>query len=138
MRSLTLVLAVSAIGLSLSGPASAAGLGSLFSCDAEGTNNTTGAVVGGLVGALAGSQVSKRDRGLGAVIGAGVGAAIGNSVGCRMDRKAQQDARQAFQRALDTGRPQTRADPNTGVSGRVEVLGDAAGGSRLASRRPRG
>jgi len=32
-------------------PASAKGIGSLFSCDAEGSANTTGAVVGGLVGA---------------------------------------------------------------------------------------
>lgn len=105
--------------------ASAQGLGSLFSCDAPGSGNTTGAVVGGLVGALAGSQVSKNERALGAVIGAGIGAAIGNNIGCRMDRKARQDAQTAFERALETGRAQNWSDPQTGASGRIEVLGPA-------------
>lgn len=121
--------AVAAILIGFAGAPSAAsaqGLGSLFSCDAQGSANTTGAVVGGLVGALAGSQVSKNERALGAVIGAGVGAAIGNNIGCRMDRKAQQDARQAFQRALDTGKTQSWSDPNTGSSGKIVVLGPAA------------
>jgi surface antigen len=125
MNRLTLVLALSAVGLSLSAPASGAVLSSLYGCDAQGTNNTTGAVVGGLIGALAGSQVSRHERGLGAVVGAGVGAAIGNSVGCRMDRKARQDAQAAFQRALDTGRTQTWSDAESGSSGRIEVLGPA-------------
>lgn len=105
------------------GNSSAQGLGSLYACDAPGSGNTTGAVVGGLVGALAGSQVSKNERTLGAVIGAGIGAAIGNNIGCRMDRKAQQDARAAFERALETGRTQTWSDPQTGATGRIEVLG---------------
>ncbi|WP_296594841.1 glycine zipper domain-containing protein [Phenylobacterium sp.] len=127
---ITAAVAALAMGVAMSGGAHAQsrGLGSLFSCDAQGSANTTGAVVGGLVGALAGSQVSKNERALGAVIGAGVGAAIGNSIGCRMDRKAQQDARQAFQRALDTGKAQSWSDPNTGSSGRIVVLGPAAPG----------
>ncbi|WP_397402418.1 SH3 domain-containing protein [Phenylobacterium sp.] len=103
-------------------PVAARGLESLYSCDAEGSANTKAAVVGGLVGALAGSQISKDNRVLGAAIGAGLGAVIGNSIGCRMDRKAQQDAQQAFQRALDTGRTQTWSDPQSGASGRIEVL----------------
>lgn len=103
-------------------PAAARGLESLYSCNAEGSANTKGAVVGGLVGALAGSQVSKDNRVLGAAIGAGLGAVIGNNIGCRMDRKAQQDAQQAFQKALDTGKAQTWSDPQTGTSGQIEVL----------------
>ncbi len=110
-------------------PASAAGLGSLFSCDAQGSANTTGAVVGGLIGALAGSQVSKDNR--------AVGAALGNNIGCRMDRKSRQDAEQAFQRALDTGKAQSWSDPQTGASGRIEVLerveGDRAPASSYGS-----
>jgi len=130
MTRLPIAAAISAlaVGLAAPGAASAQGLGSLFSCDAQGSANTTGAVVGGLVGALAGSQVSKNERGLGAVIGAGLGAAIGNNIGCRMDRKAQQDARQAFQRALDTGKAQSWSDPQTGSSGKIVVLGPAEGG----------
>lgn len=117
--------ALSAAGLAPS-TAAAEPLGGLFSCDAPGSSDTTGAVVGGLIGALAGSQVSKHERALGAAIGAGIGAAIGNSIGCRMDRKSRQDAQTAFQRALDTGRAQTWTDPTTGASGRVEVLGPAS------------
>lgn len=128
MRLPVLFLAVSALTVSAASPAAAGGLGSLFSCDAQGSADTTGAVVGGLVGALAGSQVAgKKDRLLGAAIGAGLGAALGNNIGCRMDRKAQQDARQAFQRALDTGRPQTWSDPQTGATGRIEILGASTG-----------
>ena len=128
MTRMILIAAAAALATAAPGAASAQGLGSLFSCDAQGSANTTGAVVGGLVGALAGSQISRNERGLGAVIGAGLGAAIGNNVGCRMDRKAQQDARQAFQKALDTGKAQSWSDPQTGSSGRIEVLGPAASG----------
>lgn len=122
-------LAAAAVMVLAAAPASAAGLGSLYSCDAPGSGNTTGAVVGGLVGALAGSQVSKNERALGAVIGAGIGSAIGNSIGCRMDRKARQDAQTAFEKALETGKAQTWSDASTGARGRIEVLGPAAGGS---------
>ena len=126
-----LMIAVSALALALAAPqaASAAGLGSLYSCDAAGNANTTGAVVGGLVGALAGSQISKNERTLGAVIGAGIGSAIGNNIGCRMDRKSRQDAQMAFERALETGRAQNWSDPTTGTTGRIEVLGPARGSS---------
>jgi len=132
-RLTTAAMSVLAMGLAAPHAASAQGLGSLFSCDAQGSSNTTGAVVGGLVGALAGSQVSRNERTLGAVIGAGLGAAIGNNIGCRMDRKAQQDARQAFQRALDTGKAQSWSDPQTGASGRIEVLGPAEAGGGSSS-----
>lgn len=136
MRRLMLIAAVATLAAPMvAGPAAAqSGLGGLFSCDAPGQANTGGAVIGGLVGALAGSQVSKDNRALGAAIGAGLGAAIGNSVGCRMDRKSRQDAQQAFQRALDTGRPQSWSDPATGASGQILVLersgrGDGYGGN---------
>lgn len=120
----TLLLIACVATLSLpAAPAAAKGIGSLFSCDAPGQANTTGAVLGGLVGALAGSQISKNERALGAAIGAGIGAAIGNNIGCRMDRSARQDAEQAFERALETGRDQSWSDPQTGTSGRVEVVG---------------
>ncbi|MBU1376468.1 MAG: glycine zipper 2TM domain-containing protein [Alphaproteobacteria bacterium] len=138
MTRLTLIAALATLTVGAPAVANAQGLGSLFSCNAQGSANTTGAVVGGLVGALAGSQISKNERGLGAVIGAGLGAAIGNNVGCRMDRKAQQDAQQAFQRALDTGKVQNWSDPQSGASGRIEVLGpvapDAGGGTNYPGR----
>lgn len=135
MRRLTLA-AASLLALSVPAAASAQGLGSLYSCDAKGSANTSGAVIGGLVGALAGSQVSKNERGLGAVIGAGLGSAIGNNIGCRMDRKAQLDAQQAFQRALDTGKAQNWSDPQSGASGRIEVLGPASGNGAGATNYP--
>lgn len=138
MTRLPFAAALAGLALGLAAPqgAAAQGLGSLFSCDAAGQANTTGAVVGGLVGALAGSQVSKHERGLGAVIGAGLGAAIGNNIGCRMDRKARLDAQAAFERALETGRAQSWSDPQTGSTGRIEVLGPSSsgGGSNYGGR----
>lgn len=128
MSRLPLAAVASTLALALAAPgvANAQGLGSLFSCDAQGSANTSGAVIGGLVGALAGSQVSKNERALGAVIGGGLGAAIGNNIGCRMDRKARLDAQQAFERALETGKTQSWSDPATGSSGRISVLGPAS------------
>ena len=129
MPRLVTASALAGLALALAAPqgASAQGLGSLYGCDAAGSGNTTGAVVGGLVGALAGSQISKNERTLGAVIGAGLGSMIGNNIGCRMDRKSAQDAQVAFERALDTGRPQTWSDPTTGATGRIEVIGTTGG-----------
>ncbi len=129
---LTAALCVSLLGVSAA-PAAAKGIGSLFSCDAQGSANTKGAVVGGLVGALAGSQISKKNQALGAAIGAGLGAALGNNLGCRMDRKSRQDAETAFQRALDTGQAQTWSDAQTGANGRVEVLGRASPATPVSS-----
>jgi len=141
MTRLNLAAAVSVLVVGVAAPSatSAQGLGSLYSCDAQGSANTSGAVIGGLVGALAGSQVSKNERALGAVIGAGLGSAIGNNIGCRMDRKARLDAQQAFERALETGKAQNWSDPQTGASGRIEVLGPATsnsggGGTNYAGR----
>lgn len=139
MRHLAVTAAACAtLALAASPAAAQTGLGGLFSCDAPGSANTGGAVIGGLVGALAGSQVSKNERALGAVIGAGIGAAIGNSIGCRMDRKARQDAQQAFQRALDTGRPQSWADPTTGATGEIVVLDRASSSGSSAYYGDRG
>lgn len=121
-------IAAAALAALVAGPASAAGLGSLYSCDAPGSSNTTGAVVGGLVGGLVGSQVAKNERALGAVIGAGLGSALGNHIGCRMDRKARQDAQAAFEKALQTGKTQNWSDPTTGAKGKIEVLGPASSG----------
>lgn len=141
MRKLSLAAAISMLVVGVATPpaASAQGLGSLYSCDAQGSANTSGAVIGGLVGALAGSQVSKNERALGAVIGAGLGSAIGNNIGCRMDRKARLDAQQAFERALETGKTQSWSDPQTGSSGKIQVLGPATsnrggGGTNYAGR----
>lgn len=128
-RNALLVLACATVLVVPAAPAAAKGIGSLYACDAPGQANTTGAVVGGLVGALAGSQLSKDHRALGAALGAGIGAAIGNSIGCRMDRNARQDAQQAFERALETGRAQSWSDPQSGASGRIEVVGRAEAGS---------
>jgi surface antigen len=127
----TLPFALSAAALALAVPSTASAafsLGSLYSCDAAGSSNTTGAVVGGIVGGLVGAKIAKNDA-VGAVIGAGLGSALGNNVGCRMDRKASVDAQTAFQRALDTGKPQSWSDPANGIKGKIEVLGPATGGN---------
>lgn len=136
MSRLPLVAALAAMAAAAPLSAGAAGLGSLYSCDAQGSANTSGAVIGGLVGALAGSQVSKNERALGAVIGAGVGAAIGNNIGCRMDRKAKLDAQAAFEKALETGKAQSWTDPQTGSTGRIEVLGPATSGGGSSTTYP--
>ena len=137
MSRATFALVFSALGISLAAPSPAAagfGLSSLYGCDAAGSSNTTGAIVGGLIGGVVGAKVAKNDA-VGAVIGAGLGSALGNNIGCRMDRKTSVDAQTAFQRALDTGKPQAWSDPANGIKGKIEVLGpgtgsgDAGGGS---------
>lgn len=124
MRASALILSLALVAPAMPAPAFAqgSGLGAIFGCDAPGSGDTAGAIIGGLVGGLAGSQVSKNERTLGAVVGAGLGAAVGANIGCRMNRQAQQRAQSAFEQALETGRPQRWSDPETGASGRVEVV----------------
>jgi surface antigen len=124
MRTHAIALAATVAALTTSAaPAASAqswGLDSLFSC--RGNTGTAGTIVGGLAGAALGSQVSKNERTLGAVVGAGLGAWAGNQIACRMNTSGRERAETAFQRALDTGRPQNWHDPQTGASGRIDVL----------------
>jgi surface antigen len=122
------LLALAALALLVpAAPAAAAGsVSGLYACSARGSSDTTGAMLGGLLGAFAGSRVSKHYRTLGAVVGAGLGSAIGNSIGCQMDERGQSEAREAFQRALDTGRPQSWTDTRSGATGYIEVVRPAA------------
>ena len=94
----------------------------LFSCEQSGRKQEGGAAIGAVVGGLLGSQISKNERTLGAVAGAALGAAAGSYVGCRMQSTDQARAQAATKAALDQGRSQTWTNPQTGASGRVEVL----------------
>jgi Bacterial SH3 domain/Glycine zipper len=99
----------------------------LFSCEASGNKQEGAALAGAAIGALLGSQVSKNERGLGAVAGAAIGAAAGSAIGCRMQSTDQARARAAVNAALANGSAQTWANPQTGASGRVDVLSESYG-----------
>jgi surface antigen len=131
MRRLSAVLAASVAVLTVSTQAAPAaaqtGLGRLFACEQSGRKQEGGAAIGALVGALVGSQVSKNERALGAVAGAALGAAAGSYVGCRMQSTDQARAQAATRAALEQGRGQSWSNPQTGASGRVEVLAESFG-----------
>jgi surface antigen len=126
MRRAVLAFAALAVLVPAAPAAAASGVSGLYACNARGSSDTNGAVLGGLLGAFAGSRVSKHYRTLGAVLGAGLGSAIGSAIGCQMDERGQTDARAAFQRALDTGRPQSWTDTRSGATGYIEVIRPAA------------
>ncbi len=131
MRRLVLtVSAIAAIAATTTAPLPAAAqnpISGLFACEATGGKQEVGALAGAALGALLGSQVSKNERGLGAVVGAGLGAAAGSKIGCRMQSSDQARARAAVDAALTEGRAQTWANPQTGASGRVDVLAASYG-----------
>lgn len=131
MRRLSALLAASLALVSVtSAPAPAAaqtGLGRLFSCDQGGRKQEGGAALGAVIGGLVGSQISKNERTLGAVAGAALGAAAGSYVGCRMQSTDQARAQAATRAALDQGRAQTWTNPQTGASGRVDLVSSSYG-----------
>ena len=97
-------------------------LSSIFSCNTPGNRQGTGAVVGALVGGLAGNQIADNDRRSGTVIGALVGAAAGSMIGCKMQTQDQQRAQYVTQQALASGASQSWSNPQTGASGRVDIV----------------
>ena len=97
-------------------------LSSIFACNNPGNRQGTGAVVGALVGGLAGNQIAVNDRRSGTVIGALVGAAAGSMIGCKMQTQDQQRAQSVTQQALASGASQSWSNPQTGASGRVDIV----------------
>ena len=97
-------------------------LSSIFACNNPGNRQGTGAVVGALVGGLAGNQIADNDRRSGTVIGALVGAAAGSMIGCKMQTQDQQRAQSVTQQALASGASQSWSNPQTGASGRVDIV----------------
>lgn len=97
-------------------------LTSIFQCNNPGNRQGTGAVVGGLLGGLLGNQINDNDRTTGTVLGAALGAAAGSFVGCKMQGQDQQRAQAVAQQALASGRSQSWSNPQTGASGRVDII----------------
>lgn len=129
-HSVAVLAAVSALTAVAPLPAAAQSgrpLAGIFSCEASGGKQEGGALAGAALGALLGSQISKNERGLGAVAGAALGAAAGSAIGCRMQSSDQARAQTALNAALNEGRGQTWSNPQTGASGRVDVVANSYG-----------
>jgi surface antigen len=83
-----------------------------------------GTGIGALAGGLLGTQIGEgRGRLLATAIGTAAGAWIGNRIGAYLDEQDRQHATAAVQLATVTGSPQAWQNPETGVSGRAEVVG---------------
>ncbi len=102
-------------------------LSAVFGCQVSGGKQEAGAAVGAILGGVLGNQVAKNERGLGTVVGAALGAAAGSWVGCRMQSTDQARAQQATKDALDQGVSQSWSNPQTGASGRVDVISSSYG-----------
>jgi hypothetical protein len=97
-------------------------LASIFSCQAGGNRQSTGALIGALAGGAIGNRVADNERTLGTVLGAAIGAAAGSYIGCRMQVADQQRAQASAQFALEQGRSQFWTEPQTGASGRTDIV----------------
>jgi surface antigen len=97
-------------------------LSTIFACQNANNRQGQGAVIGGILGAIAGNQIADNDRTSGTLIGAAVGAAAGSMIGCRMQPQDAQRAQQSTQMALNSGQSQQWTNPQTGASGRVDVV----------------
>lgn len=131
MRRLSAIFAATLAVVTVSSHAAPAaaqtGLGKLFSCEQSGRKQEGGAALGAVIGGLVGSQISKNERALGAVAGAALGAGVGSYVGCRMQSTDQARAQAATKAALEQGRSQSWSNPQTGASGRVDVISASYG-----------
>jgi surface antigen len=78
-----------------------------------------GALAGGLIGTQIGSGSGQL---IATVIGTVGGAWIGNRIGAHLDEQDRRRAAEAAQRATLTGEPQVWRNPESGVSGRAEVV----------------
>jgi surface antigen len=98
-------------------------LNSIFSCQASGNKQAGGAAVGAVLGGLlSNSTAGRRNRGTSTVLGAALGAAAGSYIGCRMQSSDQRQAEAAAQRALANGENTTWTNPETGASGRYNLV----------------
>lgn len=125
------VVALSALLVATSMPVAAQAqsspLSAIFNCQASGGKQEAGAALGAVLGGVLGNQVAKNERGLGTVVGAALGAAAGSWIGCRMQSTDQARAEAAMKTALAEGQTQTWANPQTGASGRVDVVSSSFG-----------
>lgn len=133
MKAIGLTLAAAA-ALACAAPSSAAAqsLSNPFGCEASGGKQETGALLGAAAGALLGSQLSKNERALGAIGGAALGAAAGSYIGCRMQSSDAARAEAATKKALADGTSQSWSNPQTGASGRIDVLGVSWGAQPIS------
>jgi surface antigen len=87
-----------------------------------------GAVLGSVAGSIGGGYLGSALGGgtagriLGAVAGGVAGYYVGSTVGGYLGKDDQQRMANASQKAFETGEPQTFNSPDSGVSGRAEVL----------------
>lgn len=119
LRTKTLATAVVlsiAIGLS-------AGCAELDRLSQEQLGTGIGALAGGVGGALVGTQFgSGTGQLIATVVGAVGGAWVGNQIGAYLDERDRKRAAEAVQQATVTGQPQVWQNPDSGVSGKAEVV----------------
>lgn len=86
------------------------------------TGENIGRAIGAAAGALLGAQIGDGSgQVLAVAIGTLAGYWLGGEIGRRLTREDQAGIAYSTQRALETGRPQTWHNPDTGVATRVSV-----------------
>jgi surface antigen len=87
------------------------------------TNQDIGTVAGAVAGAAVGSQIgSGSGRVIATIVGAAAGAWVGNRIGQYLDERDRERMAEATQTTAVSGEPKTWSNPDTGVSGRTEVV----------------
>jgi surface antigen len=101
----------------------AAGCAELDKLSQEQIGTGLGALAGGVGGALVGTQTGSRTgQIIAAVVGVVGGAWVGNRIGAYLDERDRKRAAEAAQQATVTGQPQVWQSPDSGVSGKAEVV----------------
>ncbi len=75
----------------------------IFSCEASGNKQKTGAVIGALIGGAIANKTAKKNKTLATVIGAGVGGMAGSYIGCSLQKKDQERLAKDSERAMVLG-----------------------------------
>jgi surface antigen len=88
---------------------------------ADMTKQQAGTGIGAVVGGALGNAIGGKNKELATVIGVAAGAVVGNKIGQYLDEKDQKLASAAATKALDTNKPQSWTNPETGNSGKIVV-----------------
>jgi surface antigen len=120
--SLRLKILAAALVLSV-GMGLSAGCAELDQLSQEQIGTGLGALAGGVAGALVGTQFgSGTGQLIATLVGTVGGAWVGNRIGSYLDEQDRKRAAEAAQQATVTGQPQVWQNPDSGVSGKAEVV----------------
>lgn len=93
----------------------------IFSCEASGNKQKTGAVIGALIGGAIANKAAKKNKTLVTVIGAAAGGMAGSYIGCSLQKKDKERLAKDSERALVLGEDAIYENKDVGLYATTNV-----------------